>query len=66
MKLNEIPFWSPKEKGLLHPLHEELNDKKNLLLGMKLEESIGIDKLQEELYVAKKNYEAAKLKMVEE
>jgi len=50
----------------LHPLHEELNDKKNLLLGMKLEESIGIDKLQEELYVAKSNYEAAKLKMVEE
>jgi len=32
---------------------------------MKSEENIGIDKLQEELHVTKRNYEAAKLKMVE-
>lgn len=58
--------YKEKAKTDENALDEELNEKKNLLLGMKSEENIGIDKLQEELHVAKRNYEASKLKRVEE
>jgi len=58
--------FKEKAKTEENALDDELNEKKNLLLGMKSEENIGIDKLQEELYEAKKNYEAAKLKREEE
>merc|ERR1712198_477741 len=57
--------FKEKAKTEENALDDELNEKKNLLLGMKSEENIGIDKLQEELYVARKNYKAAKLKREE-
>merc|ERR1719342_1676601 len=38
-----------ERKRVIASLDEELNDKKNLLLGMKSEENIGIDKLKKQM-----------------